>query len=330
MNRRELATLCIAALVWPLPGFTQQSSSFSSAVQAFINMMVNQHGFDRSALEKIFTTISPNAKVVDLIKPAAAGGRKIWWDEYRSRHVTVRNISAGILFYKKHQQTLAAATERYGVPGNIITAIIGIETRYGSYTGNYRSVEALSTLAFSYPPRADYFAGELEQLFLYARQAGVNITDLRGSYAGAMGLAQFMPTSARTWAVDFDGDGTIDLFNYADAIGSVANFLTDHGWVRDTPVAYPVTTSANAKPQLLLSDSIKPALDPTDFAAAGLTIDFGATTYQDKLALVDLVSEASTEYRAGTINYYVLTRYNRSNKYAMAVLDLATAIGKRV
>ena len=297
----------------------------------FIDMMVSQHGFDRPELEGVFAGLLANQSVVDLIKPAKDGGRKIYWDEYRSKRVTIRNISNGVIFAGRHAEVLARAARDYGVPGEIVTAIIGVETRYGTYTGDYSSIETLATLAFTYPPRADYFTREMEQLFLYARAANVPVGKLRGSYAGAMGYPQFMPTSARNWAVDFDADGKADLFSFPDAIGSVSNFLAEHGWKRDVPVAFPVVPSQDADPKRLLDAGIVPSLGVGDFVAAGMPVDFGeATPFAGKLALVNLENESEAEYRAGTINYYVLTRYNRSNKYAMAVLDLARELRKRI
>ena len=328
MRRRDLAALAAAPLV---PGGVSLAHGGPLAPLAggFIDMMVAEHGFDRAALEEVFAGLRENTSVVDLIKPPETGGRKVYWSEYRGRHVTVRNVANGVLFARRHAEALARAEEAYGVPGEIVTAIMGVETRYGTYTGDYTTLEALATLAFTYPPRAEYFLGEMVQLFLYARAEGLPVDGIRGSYAGAMGYPQFMPTSARTWAVDFDGDGLADLYGFSDSIGSVANFLAEHGWARGDPVAFPVGFGPGAAPGRLLEAGVKPALAPSDFAAADMPVDFGGEPYGGALALVDLEEEDGVEYRAGTINYYVLTRYNRSNKYAMAVLDLAREVAKR-
>lgn len=327
MKRRTLLTGTAAAWLSP-PVWAQQE--LAALAGEFIDMMVAKHGFDRAALVELFAMLRVNSKVIELITPASAGGRKVYWDEYRDRHLGLRNIANGVLFMRHHRDDLQRAMETYGVPAAIIAAIIGVETRYGTYTGNYSTLETLATLGLVYEPRAKYFLGELEQLLVYAREANVSANKLRGSYAGAIGYPQFMPTSARNWAVDFNQDGTIDLFNFADSIGSVANFLTIHGWQRGVPVAFPVTVRASADPASLLETGIYPKLDNSAFTAAGLPVDYGDDApFTGKLALIDLDNEFGVEYRAGTVNYYTLTRYNRSNKYAMTVFDLANAISDR-
>lgn len=330
MNRRGLlggaGAAWVVALGWR-PAGAQQLVPLATE---FIAMMSVKHGFDQVALTQVFAQLEVNRKVIDLLKPPEQGGRKVWWDEYRGRHLDWLNVGKGARFASKHAALLEQAAATYGVPGDIIAAIIGVETRYGTYTGKFSTLEALATLAFAYPPRADYFRRELEQLLLYAREQDLAVTELEGSYAGAFGYSQFMPTSARNWAVDMDGDGQADLFSIADAIGSVANFLREHGWEPGVAVSFPVEELAEADPQRLLDAGITPSFTATDFAAAGLPVRFApATRFTGKLALVDLVNEDNVEYRAGTINYYVLTRYNRSNKYAMTVLDLARAIAAR-
>ncbi|MBF2735692.1 MAG: lytic murein transglycosylase B [Betaproteobacteria bacterium AqS2] len=277
--------------------------------EGFIDELVANDGFERAYLEEVFGQLRLNPKVIELIKPPAEGGRVVHWDEYRGRHVTYRKIRNGASFAREHAEALARAEAAYGVPAEIIVAIIGVETRYGGYTGNFGTAEALATLAFGYPPRAEYFRKELRQLFIYARNAGFDVLELRGSYAGAMGVPQFMPTSALEWAVDFDRSGQPDLFAPVDAIGSVANFLQFHGWVRDAPVAFPITPAAAADPAALLAAGIIPTLPPAAFAAAGLPIDFGGgPVHAGPYALVDLENEDEVVYRAGTMNYYALTR----------------------
>ena len=322
-----------ALLAWPLLLLAPRAYAASLLEQArgFIDELVTEHGFEREYLEGIFKGLSANTKVIDLIKPPAEGGRVVHWDEYRDRHVTFRKIRNGVAFAREHTDALQRAGATYGVPPEIIVAIIGVETRYGGYTGNFLTVEALATLAFGYPPRAEYFRKELRQLFLYTRSAGIDVLKLRGSYAGAMGVPQFMPTSAREWAVDFDRSGQPDLFAPVDAIGSVANFLQFHGWVRDAPVAFPIEAATDNRAGQLLEAGIIPALGVADFVKAGMPIEFGeATAYAGPYALVDLENEDEVEYRAGTMNYYALTRYNRSNKYAMTVFDLAQEIKERL
>ena len=319
---KQLLLICCAVV--PLPSLAQDIAPLA---KEFVGEMVQKHNFDRQELAKVFAKLKVNTKVIQLIKPPEAGGRQVWWDEYRDRHMDWLSLNRGARFLNKHAELLAKAEQQYGVPANIIAAIIGVETRYGNFTGNFLTVEALASLAFAYPPRAEYFRGELEQLLLYAREQNVAVTSFKGSYAGALGYSQFMPTSVRNWAVDLDQNGDTDLFNFADAIGSVANFLKEHGWVANTPVAFAVEPLANAQPDKLLAAGIIPTLYAANFADAGMEIEFeNNQVFQGELALVDLENEDSTEYRAGTINYYVLTRYNRSNKYAMTVLDVANRI----
>ena len=304
---------------------------FLANAQDFINFMVTEHNFEREYLENVISNIKTNNKVINLIKPAKEGGRVVYWDEYRDRHVTVGKIANGVLFAKENANELNRAAEIYGVPPEIIIAILGIETRYGDYTGEYSTVEALANLAFNYPPRADYFYSELKQLFLFARDTKQDITKIKGSYAGAMGVPQFMPTSALTWAVDFDRSGKADLFNFTDSIGSVANFLLAHGWQRGVPIAYPINPTDNASPKQFLTEDISPRFSIEELTKAGLPIDFGNNEkYTGDYVLVDLNNVDEVEYRAGTINFYVITRYNKSFKYASSVMDLASEIRRRI
>ncbi|MCY4325876.1 MAG: lytic murein transglycosylase B [Betaproteobacteria bacterium] len=328
MKSKALAWLAALALT-----FASAAEPLAVRAQPFIRQMADKHGFDAGELEKLFADLEPDERVIKLISPPDAGGRPpVYWSEYRDRHINGRIIRAGMRFLRDHSGLLARAEDEYGVPRTIIAAIIGIETRYGSYLGDFLLLRSLATLGFDYPPRAEFFLGELEQLLLLAREMQISPADLQGSYAGAFGMPQFLPTSARNWAVDFDGDGTVDLFSAADAIGSVANFLKQHGWARKTPVAFKVSLQSGATPERLLGEDIIPEHDQNAFAAAGIIINFGSDLpYQGLMTLVDLVEEdQEDEYRAGTGNYYVLTRYNRSNKYAMAVLDLADEFASRL
>ena len=313
--------------------FASAAEPLSVRAQPFIRQMAAKHGFDPGELEELFADLETDARVIKLISPPDQGGRpQVYWSEYRDRHINSRIIRGGMRFLRDYGGLLARAEDEYGVPRAIITAIIGIETRYGSYTGEFSLLRSLSTLGFDYPPRAEFFRGELEQLLLLAREMEIDPGSLEGSYAGAFGIPQFLPTSARTWGIDFDGDGNTDLFSPADAIGSVANFLKQHGWMRKAPVAFKVSLQPGADPEQLLGDDIIPQHEHAAFAAAGLIVEFESESpYPGPMTLVDLVEEDQVdEYRAGTGNYYVLTRYNRSNKYAMAVLDLADELESRL
>jgi len=230
-----------------------------------------------------------------------------------------------------HATELAAAETRFGVPAEIIAAIIGVETLYGKQLGRFGTFAALTTLAFDYPPRAELFRKELEQLLLLAREENRSPLSYIGSYAGALGLPQFLPSSRRRFAIDFDQDGRIDLATSpGDAIGSVGNFLAEHGWERDAPIAV-IVTAAGDGVRALLDAGIAPRLTPAqmDVENAGiLKLGAGDTAIPDRpAALIDLVTpNAATEYRLGYRNFYVITRYNRSSFYAAAVMDLAAAL----
>lgn len=219
------------------------------AVHEFIREMHERHGFDADELMRHFSAVHRNAVVLKAIQPAAVPEQQRSWQRYRARFLNERRIGRGLDFWQEHEATLARAEAVYGVPPEIVVAIIGVETEYGRNTGKFSVLEALSTLAFEYPPRAPFFRGELEQLLLMAQENGLPPTDYRGSYAGAIGIPQFMPGSQRRFAVDFDGDGRIDLRRSdIDAIGSVARYLNMHGWQSNAPVALPVRVDGDPAP----------------------------------------------------------------------------------
>ncbi len=307
-------------------------------VQAFIDEMATRHGFDRAGLSALFHATRPIAAVLQAIRPPENPTVRSWRN-YRSRFVEPVRIAAGRYFMHLHAAELAAAETRFGVPAEIITAIIGIETMYGKQTGNYNTFAALTTLAFDYPPRAGLFRQELAELLLLARAEGRAATSYAGSYAGALGLPQFLPSSLRRYAIDFDNDGRIDLAaSPADAIGSVARFLAAQKWQKDGPIAERVTVSGSI--QALLDEGITPKRRPMEMAALGVQAEkAGAGLSEGGLknpsldktalidqpaALIDLVTPgAATEYRLGYHNFWAITRYNRSSFYAATVMDLA-------
>jgi membrane-bound lytic murein transglycosylase B len=248
------------------------------------------------------------------------------WQAYRTNFVNERRIAAGVQFWAQHAPALERAEARYGVPAEVIVGIIGVETEFGRNTGAFRVVDALATLAFDYPRRADFFRAQLEEFLLFAREGDVNVLGVKGSYAGAMGIPQFMPGSYRRFAVDFDGDGRRDLHaSAADAIGSVGNFLSEHGWQRDAPVAFAASVQDDAfRP--FADDGLKPRHAASALRTAGVAFD--ETVPDDaQCVLVELKSpDAPPAYRVGLHNFFVLTRYNRSGFYASAVSDLAAAV----
>ncbi len=270
-----------------------------------------------------------------LMQPPPAGARKNW-TLYRSRFIDPVRIAAGVRFWQQHRAALERAEQEYGVPAETIVGIIGVETIYGQHMGTFRVIDALATLSFDHPashPRAAertaYFRGELEQLLTLAHRAGGNPIEPLGSYAGAMGLPQFMPTSWVRWAVDFDGDGRIDLRRSAvDAIGSVASYFKGHGWQTGMPTHYPVQIETGRTDlDALLAPDILPTFSVASFTAKGAALQGAALQHAGPLALVELQNgDAANSYVAGTENFYVITRYNQSSYYAMAVIELGREV----
>jgi membrane-bound lytic murein transglycosylase B len=311
------------------PAFDQ-----SPAVREFIDEMRLRHGFDDAFLTRQFAAIRSNSSVLRAIQPAAVPERQRSWPAYRARFLNERRLNEGWRFWRKHDAALARAEAVYGVPPEIIVAVIGVETEYGLNTGKFGVFEALATLAFGYPPRAPFFRKELEQFLLMAREDGNSPLDYTGSYAGAVGIPQFMPSSRREFAVDFDGDGRIDLrHSPVDAIGSVAHFLRRHGWQPGQPVAWPAYADEAADTAALLAHGITPSVPLREMRARGISLFFscaGTESLADApVALIDLVApDQPTEYWIGFDNFYVLTRYNHSSFYAMSVFQLAESLRK--
>lgn len=291
-------------------------------VNAFINMMVQKHRFTHQELEEIFSKARIRPSIIAAISRPAES--KPWYD-YRPIFVNDSRIKAGVAFWNKNAEALKRAHSVYGVPAGIIVAIIGVETRYGQQKGGYPVIDALSTLAFDYPPRSDFFKSELEQYLLMTREDNIDPLKLLGSYAGAMGQPQFISSSFRNYAVDFDGDGHRDLWNNsADAIGSVANYFNKHGWQADEPIVSRAKVSGTQY-EKLLDTGLKPSWTPAQLRAAGVTFK-GEPGPQAKGALVELETEDGHDYWVGWQNFYVITRYNHSALYAMAVFQLADKI----
>ena len=232
----RLTVLFALVLACVSQGTLAQNYAAREDVQRFIADMVEQHGFRHRELVTLFSKVRRQSSVLRAMSTPAESVQRSW-QAYRSRFLNPGRIEAGVAFYLRHAPALERAAKLYGVPEAVIVAIIGVETVYGRNVGGYRVVDALATLAFDFPPRADYFRGELEQFLLHARQESIDLFSLKGSYAGAIGIAQFMPGSYRRFAVDFDGDGRRDISGSAvDALGSVANFLKEHGWQRKQPI----------------------------------------------------------------------------------------------
>ncbi|NMG64321.1 lytic murein transglycosylase B [Azoarcus indigens] len=320
----------LAASLLALSPFAAQADfSANEDAQRFVAEMVEKHGFDRNEVETVLGRAVMDPQVIKLILPPTKPGVRSW-QRYRSRFIEPVRIEGGLAFWRDNEEALERAVTRYGVPAEVIVAIIGVETVYGRHTGNFEAVSALATLAFGYPPRAQLFRRELEQLFLLAREQGRSADSYYGSYAGALGYPQFLPSSIRNYAVDFDGDGHIDFDSTpADAIGSVAHYLQVHGWEAGAEIASRAKLSAQTDAASLVAAGIEPSLTPATLVQAGVSVS-GNRSIPAPATLVDLETPgAATEYWLGYRNFYVITRYNKSSFYAMSVFQLAEALRNR-
>ena len=303
-------------------------------VMNFADELAEREGLDAHWVRDKLAQARFVPSVVRFIQPPPAGTAKNW-AAYRARFVEPQRIRAGLAFWRDNEAWLAKAEAQYGVPAAIVVGIVGVETIYGQQMGGFRVVDALATLAFDFPSgrkdRSDYFRNELEQLFVLAKGADIDPLSLKGSYAGAMGMPQFMPSSINRWAIDFDGDGRIDLQrDAADVVGSVAHFLAEHGWIGGLathfPIAAPVEVVERAT---LLVPDIVPSFSVEQMAAHGALLGPLPEGFDGELALIELQNgDAAPSYVAGTQNFYVLTRYNWSSYYAMAVIELGAAVAR--
>ncbi len=274
--------------------------------------------------------------VAKFIMPPPAGTAKNW-AAYRARFVEPIRVRAGLAFWRANQKWLVLAEELYGVPPEIVVGIVGVETIYGRQMGNFRVIDALSTLAFDFPAgrkdRSPFFRDELENFFVLCRSEGVEPLQLKGSYAGAIGMPQFMPSSFNKYAVDLDGDGHVDLHtNAADVIGSVAHYLAEFGWQRGLPTRFSVAPPVDASERaLLLVPDILPSFSAQELVAHGAQLGDAALAHEGPLALVELQNgDAAPSYVAGTKNFYAVTRYNWSSYYALAVIELGEAVAREM
>ena len=293
---------------------------------AFVERMVDEHGFDREEIAGILAGASIQQSALNSISRPAE--RVVPWYEYRLIFLTEERIEAGARFWAEHEALVAATAARFGVEPEMILAIVGIESRFGERMGNYRVVDALSTLAFAYPPRADFFASELEAFLLIYEEEGPVVLDALGSYAGAMGAGQFIPSSYRAYAVDADADGRRDLWgNWGDILASVANYFAEHDWRHGEPIA--VAAGQGTGPAVEPNNRLE--LDTTVGALRSAGYELTAPLEDERPAmLVSVEGDAtSTAYWVGLHNFRVITRYNRSVKYALAALELSEAIRQR-
>jgi membrane-bound lytic murein transglycosylase B len=297
-------------------------------VVEFIAQMVVKHQFDVNVLALQFSKISPNQRVINLINPKSPPPAEQSWKRYSSNFLGESRISGGVRFWTENSDALQRAYEEYGVPPEVVVAIIGVETIYGQHTGGFGVMEALASLGFYSPRRGEFFRKELEHFLILARKNGFDPLKIEGSYAGAIGIPQFMPSSWLKYAVDFDGDGTVDLTGSAtDSIGSVASYLNAHGWQKNAPIAHRVAFSGEPKESWLTAGML-PSLSVKELSAQGVRV---AQDAPETATLIQLPTpNMPTEYWLGYKNYYAITRYNRSTFYSMSVFLLAERLRERM
>lgn len=309
-------TLCHAA-----ESRTELPAESLAEKQAFVQDMVERHGFARPALER---ALRETKFIGSIIRAMNAPSTALPWHEFRARHVNDARIAGGLKFWTEHADVLQRAATTYQVPPEIIVATIGIETMFGRLTGNVNVLDALTTLAFGYPRRADFFRGELEQFLLLSRENGWKLNAVKGSFAGAIGVPQFIPSSYRKYAVDFDADGHRDLRQVADAIGSVANYYRQFGWQQGGTVVVPVDVGGTTL-EPLLAAGLAPHTTVAEFRKRGV-VPLEPVADEALATLIATETEIGTRYWLGLNNFYVITRYNRSINYAMVVHELALTL----
>jgi len=323
------AMLCLSVLYTGLALAASGSGGYADhpRAQPFIDKMVSEHGWDEAEVRAILAQARKQDSVIESIERPAESKA---WAQYQDIFLTDKRLQGGVEFWRQHADTLARAEREYGVPSEIIVSILGVETYYGQRMGTYLVVDTLVTQAFEFDPgvwRARFGLEQLEHLFLLSREQGLNPLELKGSYAGAMGYGQFIPSSYRHFAVDFDGDGVADIWNSpVDAIGSVANYLSENGWRRGGAITVPAQVAANADREVL-NRALKADSKVSSLASKGYR---AATSVAEQAAgAVELEGKNGAEYWLGLHNYFVITTYNHSRLYAMAVYQLSEQVKGR-
>ena len=323
---RSLACLMLVTISFCVKAEAPMTYGKNASVKVFIDEMVAEHNFDRATLAQLFSQAEKKQRILDAISRPAE--KTLTWADYRKIFVTDTRIKGGVEFWQENEAILNRAAKEFGVPEEIIVAIIGVETRYGGNKGSYRVIDALSTLAFDYPRRSKFFRKELKEFLLLSREQQQDPLDLIGSYAGAMGYGQFIPSSYRAYAVDYDKDNFADIWNNTeDAIGSVANYFKRHGWKAGEQVAVR-TRVKEGYDQSVINDSLKPKRDLAALKAKGFA-PIGNLQDAQPASAIRLEGQYGTEYWIGLQNYYVITRYNHSRLYAMAVWQLSQEIANK-
>ncbi|KTD23570.1 membrane bound lytic murein transglycosylase [Legionella lansingensis] len=319
---RRLTMLCLALITFLVSAVTLADTAFTQRedVQHFINSMVKQYGFDKAELTAVMNEVQLQPQIIESMdKPY----EKKSWDAYKQLFLTPQRVQSGIDFWKNNQKALEKAEKKYGVPANIIVAILGVETLYGKHQGNYRVIDALSTLAFNYPKRSKFFTKELTHYLLLCREHNVSPTTYMGSYAGAMGKPQFMPSSYRHYAVNFTGNTKKDLMNDDEAvIASIANYFHKHGWQMNQGIAQPAKVEGTRYKKINTAYKTA-AYQWQQLTAAGIKPLTAAFHKPSKAGLVELINQNGSEYWLAYPNFYVITRYNSSPQYAMVVYLLS-------
>ena len=316
--------IILTGFILLLPLAAQANYAQRKDVQEFINQMVEKHNFDRTVLSQWMAKANKLDGVLESI--ARPAEKTLTWERYRPIFLKKKRIKLGKEFMQKNRVLLERAEKETGVPKNIITAIIGVETYYGRHKGKTSVFDSLVTLGFDYPPRAKFFRSELEHFLLLAREVDIDVSSIKGSYAGAMGMPQFISSSYRAYAVDFDGDGKRDLWDSkADVIGSVANYFKKHGWQRGGDVVH--RARLKQAPKEATRTKLKPHTSIADFRHQGVVIS-KAFADDVKATLVTLEGNEGVEHWIGLKNFYVITRYNHSALYAMAVYQLSLELEK--
>lgn len=325
---RQLSRLGLALLVLLNINVVHADTALTQRkdVQSFMNEMVSEHHFDRKQLTLVLNEAVFQPQIIESMERPY---EKKTWDVYKDLFLTPQRVQAGLAFWQTNQKALEQAEKQFGVPANIIVAIIGVETLYGKNQGNYRVLDALTTLAFDYPKRSEFFTKELREYLLLCREHGVPATKYMGSYAGAMGKPQFMPSSYRFYAVNFAGKGNVDLMNEdRDVISSVANYFHQHGWKMNEPVAQPAVVRGS-RYKHLRANSKFPDYRFSQLVSGGVRPSSSLTHHPYKAGLIELMTQQGEEYWIAYPDFYVITRYNSSPQYALVVYLLSQQLGSQ-
>jgi len=318
MNKQSLITMLCSLSIYPAFSLELENPE----IEAFINRMHLEHGLDISYISSILRSAEYQQSIIDAISSPA---EFTWtWERYRNLFIENRRINNGKAFLNKHAETFNRAELEYGVPKEVVAAILGVETRYGKIMGKYKVIDALATLGFYYPRREKFFRSELEEFLLLVNENGLILDEVKGSYAGAMGFGQFISSSYRNFAVDFDNDGKADLLNSPeDAIGSIANYLMKNGWVRDLPILWNLENSFLKKDEI----EFNKVGQRISRDILGMHISENQKFHGNKFMLLEYETNGVQNYYVGSENFISITTYNRSHFYAKVVQELATILG---